>query len=562
MSDRLWSLDQLTRFTRYEDSEVRYWAADRVISLFPAEAPDAIVDLVLDEHDATPEIVIEHLAKHGSKRHVPMILRGFKKGSGHLSGHCLDALQRLGYDGTAELAATALHQRDIPEDSLAMMVAALARMDGEGPGSGRDHARDFLLRRPELFAEPAGLKGATLLWAAGDTPDLIRKWLTAMHFSGLEPMDGCVKVLLEGMQLEDLGWCVRTDRSGRIDIGRTIKAIESGHDIDLRGAIPRSKQDELSAAFARGQFGEIARALGASIRDSAARLEHPGDDQLPLKLEALGSAFTEPQVVAIAEPLEPAMHQWLIGLLIAGMVKVSCYRNYQTAMDAADGDLPGLLALAGIETGALLGALPARIALAAEAKVTGAAEAADWCLRTLEARGPFFPKAIALDVLGELRRDDLIPEIARHLGDDNGYIYGAAERALARIGTPVLSHLRGALEHGSAHPDMVASLVRVGCDMSREESLRIVLDNFDEIFETLGPEAASECTALVAHQDLVPPLRRWLDRSRALVGHTLLLVGALHNLAIPEEESILKAIDEYWESAHEGDAGPAGRYLM
>ncbi len=562
MSERLWSLDQLTRFTRYEDSEVRYWAADRVISLFPAEAPDAIVDLVLDEHDATPEIVVEHLAQHGSKRHVPMILRGFKKGNGHLSGHCLDALQRLGYDGTAQLAGTALHQRDVPEGSLAMMVAALARMDGEAPGSGRDQARDFLLRRPELFAEPAGLRGATLLWAPADTGDLIRKWLTAMHFRGLEPMDGCVKVLLEGMQLEDLGWCVRTDRTGRVDSGRTFKAIESGHDIDLRDAIPRSKHEALSAAFARGQFGEIALALGGAIRDSAARLERRGDDQLPLKLEALGAAFTDPGIVAIAEPLEPAMHQWLIGLLIAALVKVSCYRNYQTAMDEAGDDLPGLLALAGVETGALLGTLPARVATIAEASVTGPAEAVDWCLRTLEARGPFYPKAIALDVLGALRREELIPEIARHLGDDNGYIYGAAERALARIGPPVLSHLRGALEHGGAHPDMVASLVRVGCDMSREESLRIVLDHFDEIFETLGPEAASEAAALIAHQELVNPLRRWLDRSRALVGHTLLLVGALPTHAIPEEESILKAIDEYWESAHEGDGGPEGRYLM
>jgi hypothetical protein len=231
-------------------------------------------------------------------------------------------------------------------------------------------------------------------------------------------------------------------------------------------------------------------------------------------------------------------------------------------MDAAGDDLCALLELGGIETGTLLTTLPERVAAAASATPTGTTQAVDWCLRTLEARGPFFPKAIALDVLGTMKREDLIPEIARHLGDDNGHIYGAAERALTKIGPPVLAHLRGALEHGGTHPDAVASLVRVGCEMSREESLRILLDHFDEIFETLGPETASESAALVAHQDMVLPLRRWLDRSRALVGHTLLLVGALYNLPIPEEESILKAIDEYWESAHEGDGGPEGRYLM
>ncbi len=565
MSDLLWSFDQLSRYTRYEDPEVRYWAAERLIALFPAEAPEAIADLILDEHDATPEMVADHLGSHGDPRHIPVLLKGFRRGYGTLAGRCLDALARLKFEGTAGLAQTVLHQRDVPEGTLAMMVAALVRLDGgEDRADAVDQARDFLLRRPELFAEPEALRAAAAIWPPCDFSDLIRKWLTAMHFTGREPMDLCVRVLLESMQLEDIGWCIRTDRAGRIDLGRTLKAVESGHDLDLTEAIPRGVRDELDTAFTRGSFPEMAGILGSWVRSRVARLARRDGDPLPDRLDALGAAFMDPACTSIADPMEPAMHQWLIGLLISAAIKVSCYRNYLIDLDRAGRDLEALLALAESETSSLIDPMPPRIAEAAQGEAKRE-RAAEWCLRTLEARGPFFPKAVALETLGRLGRDDLIPEIVPHLADDSSYIYGAAERALVRIGDPVLPHTRAAIERGTTQPDAMHSLMRVACEMSRVESLRIVLDHFDAIFETVGPESGAEAAALVAHPDLIPPLRRWLDRSPALVGHTLLLVGAIANVPIPEEESILAAIDDYWKASPEGPdkgQGPEGRWLM
>ena len=68
---------------------------------------------------------------------------------------------------------------------------------------------------------------------------------------------------------------------------------------------------------------------------------------------------------------------------------------------------------------------------------------------------------------------------------------------------------------------------------------------------------------MLAHEDLLPHLRRWLGRCPAMVGHTILLIGALHNLRIPEEESILRAIDDYWKGTDEIEGGgPSGSYLM
>src|SRR6266850_5532396 len=128
MPEYLWSFEDLARFTRFEDAEVRYWAADRLVHLYPERAADAIADLLFDEHDTTPTLVAEHLAAHGSEAHMPLLARGFLRASGILPGHCLSALARLGYADAPKLARAALHRRDLAEEALAPMVAGLAEM--------------------------------------------------------------------------------------------------------------------------------------------------------------------------------------------------------------------------------------------------------------------------------------------------------------------------------------------------------------------------------------------------------------------------------------------------
>jgi len=568
MSELLWSYDQLARFTRYEDSEVRYWAMERLVTLFPVEAADIVADLLLDDHDATPDMVAEHLGLHGGPHHVPVLLKGFRKTTGITPGRCLEALARLGYEGTPAVAETALHQRELSESCLGLMVNALADMAAGAKGSSEaaERAREFLLRRPELFAEPSALRGAVALFAPSDFGELLMKWITALHFRGVDQVDSCIRVLIEELQLEDCGWCVRTDRSGRIDLLRTIKAIESGFDLDVRSVIPAEALTALAQRLQGGEFTAIAATLGGFVRERALAVPADDHDQLPARLAALGLAFESTDLLEMADRLEPAMHQWLIGVLIAASVKVATYRNYLIEMERAGKDLGALLGLAAVETSCLLNSLPAKAAAAVEA---GPPEhrtiAIDWCVRTLEARGPFYPKAIALDLLGALEAAGLVPEISAHLADDNAYIYGAAERALSKIGQPVIDHARLLLARGGAHPDTLQSLLRLSCELTRKDSLALMLEHFDEIFDTIGPEAGAEAAGVLGHQDLVPHLRRWLDRAPAMAGHALLLIGAINNVPIPEEESILKAIDDYWKGATdgpEGSGGPSGQYLM
>jgi HEAT repeat protein len=563
MSDLLWSFDQLSRFTRFEDPEVRYWAADRLAALFPDEASDAIAPLILDDHDATPELVAEHLGRHGDARHVPALLKGFRKGGGLMPGRCLESLARLRFESVAALAETALHQRDMSEGSLGLMVKTLAALGDDGHDArAAETAHEFLLRRPELFAEPSALQGALALMATRDLTELILKWITALHFRGLDQIDACVRVLLDELQLEDCGWCVRTDRSGRVDLERTLKAIESGYDLDVRDAIARAVRAEIAETLGRGDFPAIAACLGQVVAQRASGLPRQ-DDPLPARLEAMGRAFQSGPVLEIADRLGPALHQWLIGLLLAAVVKVSTYRNHVLELQRAGQDVDRLLELAAAESSSLHEPLPARVVAAAPAGSAARGRVVEWCVRTLEARGPFFPKAHALNILGELGAEALIPEIAGHLADENAYIYHAAERALSRLGDPVIEHAAGVIARGDAHPEALQSLVRIACEMTTEGSLALVLEHSDAIFEALGPEAAAECAGLLGRQETIPLLRRWLDRAPALVGHALLLLGAINNVPIPEEESILKAIDEYWKGAGDGSDGePPGPWLM
>ncbi len=79
MPERLWSLNDLARFLRFEDPEVRYWAADRLGRHYTKEATDLLAPYLFDEHDLTPELVAAHLGKHGGAAHLPVLARGVKK---------------------------------------------------------------------------------------------------------------------------------------------------------------------------------------------------------------------------------------------------------------------------------------------------------------------------------------------------------------------------------------------------------------------------------------------------------------------------------------------------
>ena len=77
----------------------------------------------------------------------------------------------------------------------------------------------------------------------------------------------------------------------------------------------------------------------------------------------------------------------------------------------------------------------------------------------------------------------------------------------------------------------------------------------------VGPGTASEWICLFGTEELIEPLRDWLDEDPALVGQAVLLLGAIHDVEIPEEDEILRAIED--ERARLADiSDDDGTYLM
>src|SRR4030095_5024529 len=149
------------------------------------------------------------------------------------------------------------------------------------------------------------------------------------------------------------------------------------------------------------------------------------------------------------------------------------------ALKRARGDIDKLLKLAELETAFLLPDLPSAIAVLCRENEARERKAQDWCLRMLEAQGPFFPKVVALEMLGELRAVHFIPEVMEYLSDENSYVYGAAERALSKMGEAVVTPAVGKMEAGAVDPDAAHSLLILLSDLGTGAAYQAVVSHLD-----------------------------------------------------------------------------------
>jgi len=568
MSDMIHGFDALVRFTKWEDPEVRYWAIDRLIRHFPEECCDAISGFVLDDHDATPVMVARHLGEHGGPKHHAILLRGFKVLRGLTPGFCLQALARLGYPGIGDLASAALQRGDLTEPALAMIVETLADM---GQATGAGIVREFVSKKVELLAEPAALRGALKVAEAREIPEILQRFLTALQWRGAQRAGEGFRTLMDALQIDDAGWCFRTGPSGRIELRKTIKAVESGYDCDILSAMGEGTIKTIAQKFRAGDLADTVRSIADWTIAATAKLPHDPEDGLPARISASVGAFTHANVLSDVERLGHQFQQWVLGFQLSAAFAVARYRNTALALKRARGDLDKLLRLAEVETAFVLPDLPAAVAVICKENEERARKAQDWCLRMLEAQGPFFPKVVALDTLGELRAVHFIPEVMEYLSDENSYVYGAAERALSKMGEAVVTPAVAKMEAGAVDPDAAHSLLILLSDLGTRAAYQAVVSHLEWFMEEVGPGTTAEWVSLFGTEELIEPLRDWLDEDTAMVGQGLLLLAAIHNVRIPEEDEILKAIED--ERARQADepeddgaaGGPeneGGNYLM
>jgi len=556
MSHLIWSFEDLVRFGKSEDPEVRYWAVDRLVRHFPGECCDAIADLLLDDHEATPTVVARHLGRHGGAAHHAILVRGFRLLRGLTPGFCLQALLRLGYPGVVELAAAALKRGDLEEPALAIIVEALAEL---GTPEAEELIRLYLARKGELLAEPAALRGVLRIAGAGELPELLRQFVQALRWRGAHRAGEAFRIIMDSLRIDDAAWCFRTGPSGRMELRKTIKAVESGYDCDIIAAMGESTIKQIARRVRAGGPGDIVRSLAEWTCASTDRLGcEPGDDLAQRIAAAVGAFATESMLDEVGR-LGHQVEQWLVGFQLSAAFTVARGLNTDLLLKQARGNLDRLLELAEIETAHLLSELPQAIAVVCREDEARAQKAQEWCLRMFEAQGPFFPKVTALDVLGELRAVHFIPEVTEYLSDENSYVYGAAERALSRMGEAIVAPSVARIESGTLDPDAAHSVLVLLCDLGTQAASEAVMRHLDWFMDSVGPGTTTEWVSLFGIEELIEPLRDWLDEDPAMVGQGLLLLGAIHNVQIPEEEEILQAIeDERARQSGEGEESAGG----
>lgn len=568
MSQLIWDLEELVGFTQSDEPEVRYWAVDRLVRHFPGESCDAISEFLLDDHEATPSVVARHLGEHGSTAHHAILVRGFRLLRGLTPGFCLQALARLGHPGVVGLAADALKRGDMTEPALAIIVESLAEL---GTDEARGLIREYLARKVELLAEPAALRGALKIVEAGEIPELITRFLTALQWRGTHRAGEGFRTLMDGLRIDDAAWCFRTGPSGHIELRKTVKAVESGYDCDISNVMGESTINQIAHRFRAGNLADVVRATAEWTGAATARLPRPDGSDLPDRIAAAVAALASGAVLNDAQRLGHQFHQWLLGFHLSAAFAVARGQDIDHLLREARGDLDKLLALAEIETAHLLSELPSAIAVVCAEDGERAHRAQDWCLRMLEAQGPFFPKVVALETLGELRAIHFIPEVMDYLSDENSYVYGAAERALSKMGEATIIPAETRMEQGTLDPDAAHSLLLLLCDLGTHAAYETVMRHFELFMDAVGPGSTAEWVSLFGAEELIDPLRDWLDEDPVMIGQGLLLLGAIHNVHIPEEAEILRAIeDERARQAADGtdgdgaaeDDAESGKYLM
>jgi HEAT repeat protein len=551
MSHLIWSFEELVQFTSAEEPEVRYWAVDRLVRHFPTTCCSAISGLLLDDHDATPTIVARHLGRHGDADHHAILIRGFRLLRGLTPGHCLQALVRLGHAGAVDMAADALKRGDLDEPALAIIVEALAELDSV---PAQDLIRLYLRRKSELLAEPPALRGVLRVAHAGEIPDILHSFLQALQRRGTHRAGEGFRTLMDTLRIDDAAWCFRTGPSGRIELRKTIKAVESGYDCDIIAAMGESTLKQIAQRLRAGGLGDIVRSIAEWTCAATAKLPHDKEDDFPERIAAAVGAFASQPMLEQVDRLGHQFRQWLLGFQLSAAFAVARGQNTELMLRQARGNLDRLLVLAGIETAHLLGELPQAIAVVCREDGASAQKAQDWCLRMLEAQGPFFPKVMALEVLGELRAVHFIPEVMEYLSDENSYVYGAAERALSKMGEAFVVPAVARIESDSLDPDAAHSVLVLLCDLGTRAAYETVMRHLDWFMDSVGPGATTEWVSLLGGEELIEPLRDWLEEDPAMVGQGLLLLGAIHNVTIPEEDEILQAIEDE-RARQSGDPG-------
>jgi hypothetical protein len=240
---------------------------------------------------------------------------------------------------------------------------------------------------------------------------------------------------------------------------------------------------QIAQRFRAGEHGDIVRAIADWTRTAAAKVKAEPDDDMSKRISAAATAFATPSLVEGSERLGHQFQQWVVGFELSAAFAIARYRTRGWRFRRARGDLDKLLKLAELETAFLIPDLPGRSRSLSARTRRSSRKAQDWCLRLLEAQGPFFPEGARAGDAGRAARGPLHPEVMEYLSDENSYVYGAAERALSLMGEAIVPPVRAKIEARSLDPDVAhrsSSSSAISAPAARYDAVTTNLDWFME----------------------------------------------------------------------------------
>jgi hypothetical protein len=557
----LWRFETLARHVRHEDPEVRAWAASRLIHHYPENAADLVAPLLLDDASGMGEPVAEHLARYGTARHIPLLERGFRHAAGRVPGACLEALGCHGYPAMEELAASAVRRHDLGDSGAAAVVVALLR-HGE-PAAAREVSSAVIRSQPGLLADPSVAREVFGRLSPAEFPDYLARLREALAWRGADQATAALQGILEGLEVDDVGWLLHTDRRNLVELDRTVKSFDATYDAETRRGLGEEWLGRFDAAFRDGSLPAVAAVVEEFCRGQVQEMD--GSDPLPGRISALATGLAEPEMLQDLERMGPGAASQTVVTFLSCALKLASFRSLGRELERAGDDLGRLLELAEVESAALMDRLPEAIVEAARQDAERQ-RATRFAVEMLGRRGPWYGRLLALEVLGRLQAVEEAHEVIQCLWDHHEVMVETAGRALERMGPGVVGPVRNAYRSHHAEPEAMEWMLAAICQAGTRESLSFVLEQLDELVAEMDAGFVCDWVSVLGSEELIPAFRDLLDSDAVGVGRALLLVSAIHNRMVPEEETIRLAMQESdrgdGEDSSGGASGSGGPYLM
>lgn len=328
--------EELVRLTRHPDPDVRRWAADRWMALYPDHAHDRLAPLITDDDDEIRRDVALFLARSGDDKWRSVFRKGLELTSGPARVPMIEALGVL-RDVEAVPALASMVRGARSGEELVALVQALGRFRVEGSWTALSGLLDLVDEENVLGATLVGILlgmgrrddvprmvARWRSWPASEAPHVLRAWLGWMDVDG--PTRKALAALAEGKPSEVVAALGETDLDE--DTLAALDAAWADSPRAFHGAVHGAllellqERGDAVSAWSDAPLGSPTEdyralvigvdALLGSLRSQAGPVEHAHQEGLLALAALLAVTRREAEVDHLAAAEDPIAVAWAL----------------------------------------------------------------------------------------------------------------------------------------------------------------------------------------------------------------------------------------------------------